>query len=42
MSLIMVWVSIIYQGWGPGESEGAEENDDYRAGWQAMMSPHSQ
>ena len=42
MSLIMVWVSIIYQGWGPGETEGAEENDDYSAGWQAMMSPHSQ
>lgn len=42
MSLIMVWVSIIYQGWGPSETKGVEENDDSSAGWQAMMSPHSQ
>ncbi len=42
MSLIMVCISIIYQGWGPGETEEAEENDDCSAGWQAMMSLHSQ
>lgn len=42
MSLIMAWVSIIYQGWGPSAAEAAEENDDCSAGWQAMMSSHSQ
>lgn len=42
MSLIMVWVSIIYQGWGPTETEGTEEYDDCSSGWQAMMSPDSQ
>lgn len=39
MSLIMVWVSIIYQGWGPGRLKG---NDDDSAGWQAVMSSYSQ
>ena len=42
MSLIMVWVSIIYQGRGLSEAGRVELNDDCSAGWQVMMSLHSQ